>query len=37
MVEPLQKIISVRIEAGDGDIFSASRKAALGALEEQKY
>ena len=24
MVEPLQKIISVRIEAGDGDIFPAS-------------
>jgi hypothetical protein len=38
MVEPLQKIISVRTEAGGvgGDIFSASRTAAIKALEEQK-
>ena len=36
MVEPLQKIISVRIEAGPQDIFSVSRTAADGALDEQK-
>jgi Domain of unknown function (DUF5619) len=35
MVEPLQKIISVRIDASPQDIFSASRAAALRALEEQ--
>jgi Domain of unknown function (DUF5619) len=35
MVEPLQKIISVRIDASPQDIFSASRTAAAEALEEQ--
>ena len=35
MVEPLQKIISVRIEAERNDIFSVSRSAAAVALEEQ--
>ena len=35
MVEPLQEIISVRIEAERNDIFSASRSAAAEALEEQ--
>ena len=37
MVEPSQKIISVRIEAGDGDIFSASRKAAARSVRGRKY
>jgi len=36
MVEPSQKIISVRVETGLDDIFSASRTAAAKALEEQE-